>query len=286
MQDQTSILITSPTRQRSRPITPLQLSATCICITCVLTAHVFHLLLWNQSSMYLSVHVQGVPMHVPLMFDYEPRETKAQMHYLEVARWWLRGIPRSTRWEHLSGRVKGSCTRGRRSGSACLQSFRPKPHRVSTYRYWDTYTDTHQINPIHNSVPSPVRNILLFLFYQIKWTCIRHPIPHQQTATIIHMSLDRLRLALASTESLEPPKKAPIFLFQSQIPHAPSNPHSDCSSLATRLDLATKRRRCLQTCHPANKTARKSCHRIRGVPQEPRGEETARNVREPTGGKK
>jgi len=122
MQDQTSILITSPTRQRSRPITPLQLSATCICITCVLTAHVFHLLLWNQSSMYLSVHVQGVPMHVPLMFDYEPRETKAQMHYLEVARWWLRGIPRSTRWEHLSGRVKGSCTRGRRSGSACLRN--------------------------------------------------------------------------------------------------------------------------------------------------------------------
>jgi len=208
MQDQTSILITSPTRQRSRPITPLQLSATCICITCVLTAHVFHLLLWNQSSMYLSVHVQGVPMHVPLMFDYEPRETKAQMHYLEVARWWLHGIPRSTRSERLSGRVEGSCTRGTRSGSACLQSF-----GQSGTGWAHTDTDKHQINPIHNSVPSPVRNILLFLFYQIKWTCIRHPIPHQQTATIIHMSLDRLRLALASTESLEPPTKSSDFSF-------------------------------------------------------------------------
>jgi len=81
-------------------------------------------------------------------------------------------------------------------------------------------------------------------------------------------------------------KKLRFFFFQSLIPHAPSDPHSDCSSLATRLDLATKRRRCLQTCHPANKTARKPCRRTRCVPQEPRGEETARNLREPTGGKK
>jgi len=173
-------------------------------------------------------------MGMPLMFNQETRETKAQTRYLEAAHWWLHGIPRNTRSEHLLGRAERSCTRGTRSGSACLQSSGQSHGR---------WAHKHNIHNQSNHITVPSQSYTQFNPILLAPTTKYQTVSNPAYATQSHINqTSTISVSMSLAPSGE--KKRPLQLLPIPNPaHAIRFPHTDrpCSP-ARLIDPATERR--------------------------------------------